>query len=132
MKTNTVSTEYPYADCVEQDLLPQFLAKGLLYAVRGVAAALLAPLEVLKNLQSWKPVERKIALSWIYSAAMYLCGVEIWILSSRPAVDGHSRAGEVFVLSIAILAIAVLNGRVQRLRAEAKRLFMMDFKRRVA
>ena len=106
------------------DLSPLKAERGLIYFMRGVAAWLLAPIELLQYAQRARRVEPTTALSWIVSAAMYFCGLTVLKGTNMPVL--------VFSACIAI-ALAVVNGLLQRLRTvEVERSVMMEYLERVA
>jgi len=106
------------------DLSPLRAERGLVYFVRGIAASLLAPIELLQYVQRARPVERTTGLSWIVSAAMYLCLV--------PVLRGTTSPAAMSLVCVAI-AFAAANGVLQRLRtAEVERTVIMEYLERVA
>jgi len=106
------------------DLSPLNAERALVYLMRGVAACLLAPIELLQYMQRARRVERSTALSWIVSLAMYFCAL--------PIMRGILTAATVFSACM-VIALALANGLLQRLRSiEVERSVMMEYLERVA
>ena len=121
---NDVYTHYPFADCVEADFLPRYIGQGFFCAMRGLAGALLAPIEVLKHVQRARRVERKTRLSWLLAAAMYVCASQIWSLSKGTVLTDLRWMEGILIVVIAV-ALAVVNGVVQRARIEDAQITSM-------
>ena len=111
--TNARGRQLRPGECPDDIFLRHLMGRGLLYLLRGVAAALLMPIACLECLRGNRRVPRQVWLSWLCSAAIYLSGWGIWLLSSRTAVEGQNRAGEIFNLGLAILIAAIVSGRLR-------------------
>lgn len=128
---NRLDPEYPFADCVDEDLTPTFLARGLVHLLRGAAATLLAPFEILEHLKEAQRMEHKTGISWMLSATIYLCVAKLWTLSPS-ALNGGSQTLQILLVGVA-LALTIVNGLVQRKRTtEAQLTAMFDHLGRVA
>ena len=111
-------------ECLDDKFLRQLMGRTLLYLLRGTAAGLLAPFEWLEHLRRGHRIARQGALSWSCSATMYLCGLGIWLISTRTALDGRFRADEISLLYLAAFITAVVNGRLQALTSSGHRVHL--------
>jgi len=104
----TANTLSPSAYCMDEEYCIYLFKRVLLYLLRGIAAALLMPIEMLDDLRRGHRVHRRRWLSWALSAAMYVCVVEIWRLS---LIDGQDRTGTVVCCCLGILLAGIFSGR---------------------
>jgi hypothetical protein len=128
MKMNTFNTLLSPGECMDDKFQRHLLGRSLVYFMRGIAGALLMPLVVLHCLRWGHRVARQAWFSWFCSAAIYLSGFGIWLLSSRTAVDSRSRANEIICLCLALLITAIVSGRLQ---ATKDSRHAMDFEERI-
>jgi hypothetical protein len=123
IKMINLENDYQFAYSAH-DFSPLRAERGLIHFMRGVAASLLAPIELLQYVQKARRVERTTGLSWIVSAAMFLCVSTILKSTTAPAA--------VFSACLTI-ALAVVNGLLQRLRSvEVERSMILEYLERVA
>lgn len=106
-------TQIPCSGCIDDKYLESFFERGMLYLMRGFAVAMMMPVEILAYLRRGHRIKRNMWQSWLCSAAMYVGFVGIWILLSQAALNGRSRTEEVFYLCLTIVALAIINGRLQ-------------------
>jgi len=99
--------------CVNEEFRFHLLRRGALNFLRGIAAAILTPLEMLECLRSGNCAGRGIVLSWALSAVMYTGVFEIWNLSNKAMFDGHDRTGSIFGYCLVVLVAGIWSGSLQ-------------------
>ena len=119
---STTNTFPLSAQCVNEEFRFHLFRRGVLNFLRGIAAALLMPLEMLECLRCGNCADRSIALSWALSAVMYTGVFEIWNLSNKAIFDGHDRTGSVLVYCLVVLVAGIWSGSIQTDRSSK----MMD------
>ncbi len=83
------------------------------YFLRGIATALLLPLEILQYLRWGKQADRTTKFSWMLSLAVLLAlGGMLFYSPSSPAQD-VDRGGILLACSAVALVVAIGNGRLQ-------------------
>lgn len=127
---NLNHNEYPFPENLEQDQVTEYIACGLRYSIRGLATAVLAPLDLLKHLQEGLGAEPKAAATWIASAVMYLFGAGVWRLVATENFSG--RSADIFVLVLGMFGVAIVLGWLQRDRTRAKLNSMLKLTGRAA
>lgn len=108
----------PKQQAAKRNRAAEYFSRGLSYFARGVAGAVLAPLEVLKHVQQGLRVGGRLAGTWAASATTYLCLGGIWFVTKLAAHDG--RLGEILVLGVGTIASTIWNGWLQSVRTQGK------------
>jgi len=104
------------AQCVNEEFRCHLLRRSVLNFLRGIAAAILMPLEMLECLRSGNGASRSILLSWALSALMYTGFFEVWNLTNKAMLDGHDRTGSIFGYCLVVLAAGIWSGSMQTVR----------------
>ena len=110
---NTTNTFPLSAQCVNEEFRFHLFRRGVLNFLRGIAAALLMPLEMLECLRCGNCAGRGIVLSWALSAVMYTGFFEIWNLSNKAISDGHDRTGSILGYCLVVLVAGIWSGSRQ-------------------
>lgn len=105
--------EFSPGYCPEEILRRHLLGRAWTYLLRGLAAALLMPIEVLDHLRRGSRNRRRIWVSWILSTAICASGFAIWTLSRATFFDGHDRASQILGYCLVLLAAGIVSGRLQ-------------------
>ena len=114
---NTTNTFSLSTHCVDEEFRFHLLRRGVRNFLRGIAAALLMPLEMLECLRSGNCAGRGIELSWALSAVMYAGVFEIWNLSNKAIVDSHDRTGPILSCCLVVLVACIWSGSRQTSRS---------------
>lgn len=110
---DTMNVYPPSGYCMDAEFRGRLFDRGVLYFLRGLAAALLMPIEMLDCLRRGHRVSRHTWLSWLFSVALYASSFEIWVLARRALMDGHDRTGTILGYSLGVLVVAIVGGRLQ-------------------
>ena len=113
---STTNTFPASIDCANEELRFRLFRRCILNFLRGIAAALLMPLEMLECLRCGGGVGPGAMLSWAFSAAMYTGFLEIWNLSNKAIYDGHDRTGSIFGCCFVVLVAGIWSGGMQARR----------------
>lgn len=98
------------ADCPDNYYRRHLSKKAMLYLLRGVAAALLMPIDALEHLRRGRRTDRRTWISWLLSAAIWASGLTTWILARATYFDGRDRTSLILVYGLAWLGTAVISG----------------------
>lgn len=107
---NTTAWENGFSSpqfCKEDEFLKHLMGRGLLYLLRGAAATLLMPIEILEHLRRGRSVGWRTRLSWALSATVY---TSFYLLSKGSLPGG--RVTLLLCILGTFLAV-VFNGKLQ-------------------
>lgn len=90
-----------------------FAERGALYFLRGIAAALLLPLEMLQYVRWGNQVDRKTKFSWMLSLLMLLALGGMWLFSTSSPAQGVDCGSILLACCAVVVAVAIGNGRLQ-------------------
>lgn len=99
--------------CRDNEIFKHYLANGFLYFVRGIAAAMLLPVDMADYLRRGQHIAKDIGLSWLCLATIFASGWGIWFFSSQIVMDGQNHSGGILSLWLVIFTAAIINGRLQ-------------------
>jgi len=99
--------------CREDEHLRHLMGRGLLHLLRGAAATLLMPIEVLEHLRFGRAVGRRTGLSWVVSAMVYIGSTGFWMLSKGVLPAGRNQTIAVLFCTLGTFLAVIFNGRLQ-------------------
>ena len=112
--TETWHSRLPFTQsCAEDEYLRHLMGRGLLHLLRGAAAALLMPIEVLEHLRLGRAVGWRTGLSWVVSAMVYIGSMGLWMLSKGALPAGRSQTIAVLVCTLGTFFAVIFNGSFQ-------------------
>ena len=91
-----------------------FAERGALYFLRGVAAAMLLPLEILQHLSKGNKVDRKTRFSWILLLAVLLALGAVLFLSLSSSAQGVDHRGILSAFCVVALVAGIGSGKMRK------------------